>query len=282
MVTVALPVRDAAPTISVAVRSILDQSFQDWELLLIDDGSTDGSAEQARATAAGDERVRVFGGGDCRGLATRLNEAVSLAQGIFFARMDADDVSYPERLAVQVRYLLDHPEVDLVATGVMVFRSDGTVRGRRSSAADHAVLTRHPLRAIPMAHPTWMGRTSWFAAHPYDGSASRCEDQDLLLRAHKTSCYAVIPQILLGYREDRLKLRAVLSSRIHQSRSLWRYARAAGTPLGGAQAVALQVLKAIVDLTASFTGAEEIRLRQRAGCATEAEEEAWQDLWLRF
>ena len=113
MVTVAMSVHNAAPTLESALQSILWQTFQDWELIVVDDGSTDQTPRiLSRFT---DRRVRLVQGEEGqKGLAFRLNQCVQLARGKYIARMDADDISYPERLERQVQYLETHPDIDLL------------------------------------------------------------------------------------------------------------------------------------------------------------------------
>ena len=100
LVTVAMPVYNAGKYLRLSVLSIVKQTFTNWELLIIDDGSTDDALKDIADIK--DARIRIFRDGTNKGLAARLNEAVNLAQGYYFARMDQDDVSYPERFARQI------------------------------------------------------------------------------------------------------------------------------------------------------------------------------------
>jgi hypothetical protein len=193
--------------------------------------------------------------------------------------MDGDDVSYPTRLASQVSFLRTHPDVDLVGTGTMVFRSDGTPLGRRVFHGSHPEITAHPLRGFPLSHPTWMGRRTWFAAYRYSTTAIRCEDQELLLRAYRSSRYALIPDILLGYREDRVKLRVNLSSRLHFGAAGFSYSRAAGRTWRGVGAAAAQAAKGLVDVVAVASHLEHRLLRHRARPASPDELESWSRVW---
>src|SRR5689334_5805398 len=121
LVTVGLPARDAAFTIPAALASIRRQSFEHWELLVVDDGSTDGTPDFVASLAQDDPRVRLIRDGHVRGLPARLNQLLDMAQGELFARMDADDVAYPTRLERQVALLTAQPEVDVVGSSMMVF-----------------------------------------------------------------------------------------------------------------------------------------------------------------
>ena len=96
VITVGISYRNPGPYFRLALQSVFAQTFEDWELILLDDGSTDGSADMAHSIR--DSRVRSLSDGHSRGLNARLNELTSLAQAPYFARMDADDVLHPERL----------------------------------------------------------------------------------------------------------------------------------------------------------------------------------------
>jgi len=102
LVSVGIPFLNPGPYLDLAVRSVFAQTYPNWELILVDDGSTDGSYE--RATAIQDPRVRVLRDGQNKGLPARLNEIVRLAKGELVARMDADDAMHPLRLAKQVGF----------------------------------------------------------------------------------------------------------------------------------------------------------------------------------
>jgi len=201
MISVILPFLNGGAAFPPAVRSILQQSCANLELLLCDDGSTDGSLEWARALP--DPRVRVWSDGQSRGLAGRLNECIDRANGSLIARMDADDVSYPERLQRQARFLAAHPEIDLVGCQMLIFCEQGQTLGKRSIPLAHAEIMANPALGIGLAHPTWLVRREWYRRHYYDPKAIRFEDTELLLRSHATSRFANLPDVLYGYRELR-------------------------------------------------------------------------------
>lgn len=205
VVSIALLVRNAAATLMPTLRSLLWQTLPDWELLLMNDGYTDNSMTIARTLE--DPRLRVFSDGRHAGLATRLNEAIDRARGRFFARMDADYIAYPERLATQLAFLEGNPCVDLVAARALAlaFPGDGEVIGLLPHRATHEAICARPWIGIPMTHPTWFGRIEWFQRHRYSvPDAPRAEDQELLIRAAAVSSYATCPEILLGYRQGGL------------------------------------------------------------------------------
>jgi glycosyltransferase involved in cell wall biosynthesis len=135
LVTVGMGVRNCEHTLGPAIASIINQTFQNWELLVIDDGSSD--ATMSLASSFNDPRIITISDGIIvldrkhHGLPGRLNQAVKLARGKYFARMDGDDIAYPERFRRQVDFLEVNSDVDLLATAMIVFKDDGTVLGCR-------------------------------------------------------------------------------------------------------------------------------------------------------
>lgn len=254
-VSVLLPCRNGSRTLAPALRSMLAQTLTDFELLLLDDGSTDDSAAIARSF--NDERIRILSDGEGRGLSWRLNQGISCARGRYIARMDADDVSFPARLERQVAYLDQHSEIDLVGCRALVFRDSGDIVGLLPFAPDHATLCARPWRNIPLPHPTWMGRRQWFQTHAYRlPEVRRAEDQELLLRASPASRYACLGDVLLGYRQGPFRLRRTLVARrsllasqirLFAERGQWRHAM---------KAVPLSIAKIGVDLMAGVPGCE--------------------------
>jgi len=276
LVSIGMPVYNGGSTIAQAINSILNQTFQQWELLIIDDGSTDHTFETAASFK--DSRIVVMRG-ENKGLSARLNECVSLAKGNFFARMDQDDVSYPRRLQCQVEFLLDHPDVDLVGGSVVVFRNDGTAYGARRSPLIHEQICAHPWRGIPIAHPTWMGKTEWFLENQYRRDSPRMQDQDLLLRTYQKSRFASMSQIVLGYREDSLSLKKILRTRWEMCGMMVRIAREQHMFATAALGIIGLATKGFVDTLAICTGLNYRLLRHRASDISAEEKREWNSVW---
>lgn len=210
LISIGMPVYNAGTLLAPAIKSILEQSYPHWELLIIDDGSNDQAIENLRITGILDDtRIKLFNDGKNRGLAARLNECITLAQGTLFARMDQDDIALPQRLEKQLAYLQQHPDVDLLSTRVNTMDSQGKINGSLPHDLTHAALCRKPWRSIYMPHPTWMGKIQWFRTFRYASPAPYfCEDQELLLRAHADSKFACLDEVLLHYRvRDKVNLR---------------------------------------------------------------------------
>ncbi|MDX8404953.1 MAG: glycosyltransferase family 2 protein [Mariprofundus sp.] len=221
LLTVALPVYNGATTLVLAIRSILMQSFTDWELIILDDASTDNSLAVMRSFD--DQRIRLVEGEKNMGLSARLNMAVAMARGVYFARMDQDDISYPDRFEKQLDYLKAHPDIDLLAASTISFRGDGEALGRLPVATSHEKICARPWNGFHMPHPTWMGKTNWFRCHRYVSFADGAEDQHLLLRTYRMSRFACLDEPLLAYREGERPLKKMLRARRIFMRVYMRY-----------------------------------------------------------
>ena len=206
-VSVVLPVRNGMPFLPAAVDSLLHQTFRNFELLVIDDGSTDGTADYLRGLA--DHRVRVLSSPSA-GLASALNAGLAVARGRFIARHDADDRSAPERLERQVAWLHDRPDVDVLATAAS-FVNDldepidspwtRTVHEQWDAAlAPDQIATLMPLTCC-IFHATVMARAAILReAGGYDQATVPAEDYDLWLRLLPTHRFARLPDRLYTVR----------------------------------------------------------------------------------
>ena len=183
-ITIGIPFVRNRDTIADAIRSVFAQTWQDWQLLLVDDGSCDGSLEVARAVS--DPRVRVLTDTTNRGLPARLNQIVANAKTDLVARLDADDMMHPERLARQVAALTADPTIDVVGTGMYAVDAAGELVGvmesRSAVTAPIDVLAKGIL-----AHGTIVAKRTWFERHPYDARYPRAEDRELWCRTYRTS-----------------------------------------------------------------------------------------------
>lgn len=275
LVSIAMPMRNNARTLAPAIQSILDQTYPHWELLLIDDGSSDATLRIAQRFA--DPRIRIWSDGAWQGLAARLNEAIDHSTGAYFARMDSDDIAYPQRLARQVAYLQAHPDVDLVGAWVLVFGPDGAVLGKREGAEHHEAICARPDYGISLAHPTWLGQIAFFRRYRYQIGSQ--EDADLLLRAYRDSRFATVPEILLGYREEQLKLKKLVTYRWLYLHSIVREFARQRKPQRAIKVVIIQVLKGAADCVAVTSGLNHRLLRHRARPVTDAERQDWERVW---
>ena len=197
MVTIGLPFYNAEKYLALAIESVLQQTYTDWELLLLDDGSTDNSLSIAQSYAQKDSRIKVISDGKNKNLATRLNELPSLAQGLYLARMDADDIMHPARIKRQLAVLETHPEIDVLGTNAYIINDENAVIGTRYPLTTENTLTR----VKSFIHPTIIAKKQWFLENPYDTKALRMEDAELWYRTHSKYHFVRLNEPLLFYRE---------------------------------------------------------------------------------
>ncbi len=201
LISIGIPFFNAEKYLALSIQSVLCQTYTHWELFLIDDGSSDKSLIIAKNYAALDSRITVISDGKNQGLPQRLNELSHLATGKYYARMDADDMMHPKRLEKQVRYLLEHQEIDLVGSGLISIDNKNRILGLRKGITKECYSLKDIIAGVWCAHPTIMGKTSWFQQHKYDILLERAQDYDLWLRTIETSCFSKLPEPYLYYRE---------------------------------------------------------------------------------
>lgn len=197
-VTVLLPAYNAATWLQAALDSIFSQSFRDFELLVLDDGSVDDTAEILGRYR--DPRMRVERQEANRGLVATLNRGIDLARGVYIARMDADDVAHRRRLELQVSFLERHHDVGICGTW---FRTThGSRRVSVRPPARHDDISAHLFFRSPFGHPTVVMRRAFLekSGLRYDAAARHAEDFDLWVRARPWTRFANVPRFLLEYR----------------------------------------------------------------------------------
>ncbi len=206
-VSVVMPVRDGASTLDAAVGSILSQSFRAVELLIVNDHSRDGSRERAAAHRARDARVRVIDNPGA-GLIDALNAGVEAARAPFVARMDADDVAHPDRLALQHRFFHVRGNVDVVGTCVESFPRQDVREGYRiyerwlNALTEPAEIAREIYVESPIPHPTAFLRRDLLLEIGGYRDVGRPEDYDLWLRLHLAGRrFAKVPRVLHFWRD---------------------------------------------------------------------------------
>ena len=261
LVTVAMSVRDNAGTIARAIRSVLAQTYPQFELVIVDDGSKDDTA--AKIAGFDDPRITLISDGETKGLAARVNQIVASARGTLIARMDGDDFSYPQRFERQVAFLQANPDTDLVGTSAIAFRSSGETLGAFEVAASHDAICARPDIGFAIPHPTWMGRTAWFQRFPYSCEIKRGQDQAKLLSSYKTSRFANLPEPLLGYRQEIPKISHITQSRLPYLKALARHAAQHGDwPLIARGAIQQLGRAAVGVATLSLGGGERLLARR--------------------
>ena len=199
--SVLLPVYNGASYLREAIESILGQTYTDFELIIIDDGSTDDSLTILEEFV--DSRIRVFSQTN-RGLAASLNRAIGLAQGRYVARQDQDDLSLPQRLEKQIHFLDEHPPAGMVGTWARILAGSAETGRVHRHPSDNATLKFALMFDNPFVHSSMMIRKSVFdsvGVYTTDPSRQPPEDYELWSRVARVYDVANIPEVLHIYRE---------------------------------------------------------------------------------
>jgi len=198
-----MPVHDSERYLDEAVGSIRAQTFEDWELIVIDDGSSDGSLAVLERHAAAEPRIRLISR-ENRGIGATRNECLGLARGEYFAAMDSDDVSHPERLERQVEYLDRHPDCVAVGSRVRLIDPDGAEIRDWSEYVSHEEIDRAHIAGHggAMTHPASMFRRQTLVElGGYRGELEPAEDFDLFLRLGEIGRLHNLPEVHFSYRQ---------------------------------------------------------------------------------
>ena len=200
LISVLLPVYNAAPYIRTAIASILEQTYGHCELIVINDGSTDGSDRIVKAIH--DSRIRMIDQPN-RGLSASLNGAIAIAQGDYFARQDADDIALPRRFERQVEFLQGHPTVGMVGTWAEVRSEYPTVDKLYAPSIESHVLKFDLLFDNPFVHSSMMiRREALNRVGTYcEDKDVKAEDYELWSRVAREYELANIPETLQIYRD---------------------------------------------------------------------------------
>lgn len=200
LVSVVLPVFNGAAYIELALKSILNQTYRNLDVIVIDDGSTDATPALIRA-AESDRRLRLVSR-ENRGLVSTLNEGLGLARGDLIARMDADDIAYPERIQRQVDMLLARPELAITGTAIETLSGEYLWGGPLDPAYTTGCLKTMSLFFTVFIHPTVMFNRSVIGDELYYNPAyAHAEDFELFRRLTARFPAGFLPEPLLAYRQ---------------------------------------------------------------------------------
>jgi glycosyltransferase involved in cell wall biosynthesis len=226
-ISVIMPVRNGIAFVRDAVDSILAQTFPDYELIIVDDHSTDGT--RALLESYRDPRITLTSPSEHIHLTNGLNHARSLVTAPIIARMDADDVAHPERFAIQIDYLENHPDVGILGSQVRWIDAAGKKLNStpRQHPSGNSEIAFSLLFGCPFWHPTVMIRRAvldqlgWYGS-PWIAGRERWsgEDYDLWCRAVSKTKFANLPQTLVDYRIHDINLSLHLSGRAEHCRNM--------------------------------------------------------------
>ncbi len=211
VVTVVMPVFNGARHLREAMESVREQTFRDWELLVVDDGSTDGSGEIA--ASFGDERVRVLRSDVNAGSVAALNRGLSAARGDFVARLDADDGCSPERLDEQLAFARGNPAVPLIGCDAGLIAEGGGYAGRWRTAGSADLVRWELCFRTPFAHSSAFFRRK-VIVEKFGGYRDRraSEDLDLWSRVGREFPVVTLRRPLVKYRQRAGSIMAVANA----------------------------------------------------------------------
>jgi glycosyltransferase involved in cell wall biosynthesis len=198
-VSVVMSVFNGQAYLAEAIESILNQSYRDFDFVIIDDGSTDKTAEILRSYASRDQRIRIYRH-ENKGRAASLNIGIELAKGNYVARMDADDFALPHRLQEQVRFMNEHPEVGLIGGAFELINNNQVLKTIRFPAEDSEVRSMMGF-CNPICHPTVLMRKEVaLASGGYRKALLDADDYDLWLRMSERTKLGNLDAVVLRYR----------------------------------------------------------------------------------
>lgn len=178
-----MPCYNAADYLKEALESIIEQTYKFLEIIVINDGSTDNTPTILKDYKSMDSRLKIVNHTVKQGIVSSLNLGIANATGEYIARMDADDVSDLSRIQIQVEYLLNHPEIDLVSCGFNYISTKGKHSiGILPRGSLPQALKFISFFATPLAHPSVVGKAACFRLNKYDDNFIHSEDYDLFSR----------------------------------------------------------------------------------------------------
>lgn len=200
-VTVTVIAHNARSHVAACLRSIQGQTYEDWDAVVVDDGSRDGTGEIVRSIAETDPRIALLSNPECLGRPKSRNQSWRAAKGPLIAILDSDDTSYPDRLEKQVAFLQSHPAIDVLGSGVELVDSRCAFQGIRLLPEHHEQLVQNVYRSNPFANPSVMIRRNVLEQlGGYDEQFQRSQDYELWIRASTEFKFHNLQEPLVRYR----------------------------------------------------------------------------------
>ncbi len=227
LISVIMPAYNGEKYLAEAIESILDQTYNNFEFIIINDGSTDKSLEIIKEYAKKDKRIKIINNNKNLGISLSLNKGVITGKGKYIAIMNQDDISLTKRFEEQIKFLEENPEVDIVGAAMETFDEEGDT-----------FLRRYPLTNIkirkkiwfysPLAHPSIMVRKEVFKkVGLYRNWTFPCEDLEFFFRAGEKYKLANLPSVLLKHRyhKDSITMSntKLMEKKANQIR--WKYSK---------------------------------------------------------
>ncbi|UCG77260.1 MAG: glycosyltransferase family 2 protein [Nitrospirota bacterium] len=281
LVSVIMPAYNTAGSIRFALASLFSQTYSNWECIISDDGSDDGTSEIIYSASAVDKRIRITRSDSNRGRGWARQAALDIAQGQYLAMLDADDWWYPDKLELQLDVMVNDGSIALVSSGMAIVDVHQSLIGIRKVSTD--------LRGVVKYGPAGLGFTSVPHAPSlinmeiarragYDISLRRAEDMDFMLRILMNNRYAVIPGVHYAYCEmSGIDIRDILLSHANVRRFVVKYLRA--HPLISISMIIKTYLRSAYYWTGDRLGLMQNIIRSRSKAPSDKEIDQYQNAY---
>jgi glycosyltransferase involved in cell wall biosynthesis len=275
LVSIMMPCFNERASLPRAIASVLAQTHMRWELVFVDDGSTDGSSELVRSVC--DPRIRVIRLPENRGHGVARQTALDASSGDYLCMLDADDWMYPSRIATELQMFAAHPELTLVSAGMAIVDHANTIQRVRCTG-DGQVTGPHRGVRVPVAHAPSMYRSEDVASLRFDGSRGVAEDVDFLLRLLQGRSFAVLPSIQYAYSElTSVSAESAVDGHRKLRRTVRKYARAQPTDV--ARVLAASYGKQVAYQAAAALGLGGAAIQRRSRRPTDDERAQFGQAW---
>lgn len=209
-ISVIMSVFNGSKFLDASIQSVLDQTFKEFEFIIIDDGSTDDSLKIIRSFESIDSRIKVISKSN-EGLAKSLNIAIGIARGDYIARMDADDISYKNRFKTQYEFMQENKSVDLCGCSIDIINEQGNVTAEKIQMLDFHEILKKRFFQSPILHITFFGKKSFFEENNgYREEFKYAQDYDLVMRGIDAGAKVCnINHKLVQYRDYQQKIEPI-------------------------------------------------------------------------
>jgi len=205
-ISVVMSCHNSKKRLKTSIESILDQTYKNFEFIIIDDGSTDDTLDIIRGYSASDRRIKIIEKPNT-GLADSLNEGIKIAKGGWIARMDADDVSFVDRFEKQIEFIKKNPEIDVLGTGAVLISPNNEIQNSILLSERHEQITKDIFKRTIIFHSSVIMKKAFFEkVGGYDTNLLRSQDFDLWLKGIKLGHkYHNLQCVLLKYYTNNYK-----------------------------------------------------------------------------
>lgn len=214
-ISVVMPVLNGEKYLAEAIESILNQTFQDFEFIIVDDGSTDRTPEILQSYAQKDPRIQILTNPINRGIGYSRNRGIALSRGEYIANMDADDWCLPERFEKQVNFMDSHPDVAVLGTACVIVANDGKSQRKLVHPSQPGLIRWHLLYGVPVIQPSTIIRKKVFENPDllYDEGVPPAEDYALWVKLAPNYKFSNLRDILYRYRwhESNISVTKILA-----------------------------------------------------------------------